>query len=100
MTNSFMHADIFFFLTSVAVVVFTIVLVIAGILVIQTLNEAKAFMRRVRRDTDRALDAMEDAAVSFAEKAGGLTGAVAGLGYRLWRNQKGKERGRAKKSSK
>jgi len=97
--ESFIHADIFFFLTSIAVVVFSIVLVIAGVLLIQTLVEAKAFVRRVRRDTDRALDAIEDGAVSFAEKAGGIAGAVTGLGYRLWSTQS-RKKSKSKKSSK
>lgn len=94
--ENFIHADIFFFLTSIAIVVFTVVLVIAGVLVIQTLNEAKAWVRRVRRDTDRALDAIEDATVSFAEKAGGIAGALGGLGYRFWRSQQAKGNSKTK----
>ena len=95
------HADIFFFVTSIAVVIFSVILVIAGVLVIQTLVEARAFVRRVRHETDRALDAAENAAASFAEKAGGIAGVVGSLGYRLWRAQATKAKSsKNKKSSK
>lgn len=96
--DNLIHADIFFFLTSIAVAVFTIAFAIIAVLLIKTLSDLRALVSRVRRDTDRVLDLAENVAEAVAGKAGGVAGALGVLGSRMWKAQRAK--GSRKKSSK
>lgn len=58
--NSFVQADIFFFITTVAIVVVTIAIVIALLVFIQILRDVRHVSKRAREESDRVLSDMED----------------------------------------
>lgn len=97
--DTLIHADIFFFLTSIAVAVFAVALAIIAVLVIKTLADVRALVSRVRRDADRVLDVAETVTAAVADKAGGVAGALGVLGAKVWKAQQAKKT-RTKKSSK
>jgi hypothetical protein len=57
--QSIIHADIFFFIASIAAVVFTIVAAIAGIYVIGIVRDVKEVTRRVRSGVEQVSESAE-----------------------------------------
>ena len=49
--DTFVHADIFFFITSIAVVLVTAILVVVLIYLIRILRDAKAVTKKVKEET-------------------------------------------------
>ncbi|MCL5435949.1 MAG: hypothetical protein M1275_02615 [Patescibacteria group bacterium] len=50
--DSFIHADIFFFITSIAVVLVTALLVIALVYLVRILRDAKSVTGKVKEETE------------------------------------------------
>ena len=59
--DSLIHADIFFFITSIAVVVVTVVFIIASFYLIPTLKNLRDVSRTLKRGVDKAEESIEDA---------------------------------------
>lgn len=58
--NSLVQADIFFFVTTAAIMVVTIALVIALVFFIQILRDVRHVSKRAREESDRFLTDMEE----------------------------------------
>ncbi len=58
--NTLMRADLFFFITSIAVVILTIVLCIIGYYVVLIVRDAKYITGRLREATDELSDKIEE----------------------------------------
>ena len=58
--NALVQADIFFFVTTAAIMVLTIVIVIALVFFIQILRDVRHVSKRAREESDRFLTDMED----------------------------------------
>ncbi len=54
--TTLIHADIFFFVTAVAVVVFSALAVVATIYIISILNDIKHISKRIRIESDEVLE--------------------------------------------
>src|SRR3989344_5409205 len=59
MIDTLIQADIFFFITAVAVVVITIALLVALAYFIQILRDVRYVTRRIREESDRVLSDVE-----------------------------------------
>jgi hypothetical protein len=59
--EQFVKADIFFFITTLAVVVTSIVLTIAFVFIIQILRDVRYITKRIRKETDGLLEDVHDA---------------------------------------
>jgi len=67
--NPLLQADIFFFITSIAVIVVTIALVVALFFLVQILRDVRYVSKRVREESDRVLEDVEHLR-SFVVKEG------------------------------
>jgi hypothetical protein len=65
--DQLVKADIFFFITTLAVVVASIVLTIAFVFVIQILRDVRYIIKRVRKETDEILADVSDVRI-FVKK--------------------------------
>lgn len=59
--NELVKADIFFFITSIAVVVASVVLTVAFIYLIQILRDVRYITKRVRRESDEIIEDVHEA---------------------------------------
>jgi len=59
--EQFINADIFFFITTIVVIVASIVLTIAFVYVIQILRDVRYIIKRVRKEADEILGDVHDA---------------------------------------
>lgn len=59
--ESIIHADIFFFITSIAVIVTTALIIVASFYIIPTLRNFRDISRTLKRGVDSAEEAIEDA---------------------------------------
>ena len=67
--NALVQADIFFFVTTAAIMVITIALVIALILFIQILRDVRHVSKRAKEESDRVLSDVADV-LRFLKKEG------------------------------
>lgn len=77
MNETLIHADVFFFLTSIAVIVATIVLGIAGIYIILILRDVKEIARLARHEAEvlkENVAAVREAVQAEASRARSLIG--------------------------
>jgi hypothetical protein len=72
--NTLVHADIFFFVTTFAVVVVAIVLTIALVYLAKVLSDVKEITKQVKEET-----------ILFREDIGGLRGDIKKEGFRVER---------------
>src|SRR3989344_4131339 len=61
MNDTLIHADFFFFITAIAIVVLVPVLLIAGVYVIRILREARAMIQRMKAESDAIMKDVEAA---------------------------------------
>jgi hypothetical protein len=61
MDKTLMHADAFFFITAIAIVVVTPLIIIAGIYAIRILKDAREMMQRVKEESDAIMKDVQDA---------------------------------------
>ncbi len=54
--TTLIHADVFFFVTSLAVIVFTVIAVVATLYIISILNDVKHITKRIRTESDEVLE--------------------------------------------
>lgn len=54
--ETFVKADIFFFVVTIAVVILSVVLTVAAIYLVRVLRELKSITTRVREETDEIVD--------------------------------------------
>ena len=86
MVSDFVQADIFFFITSIAVVVLTITLVVTLVYVIQILRDVRYVSKKMREESDRIIVDVEQVrrfvveegrrAVDFKEVIAGVVGMI------------------------
>ena len=67
MENSFLHADIFFFITAIAVVIFSILLIIALVYIVRILRDVRKVVHTVEEEVDNITEDMHDARIGIKE---------------------------------
>ena len=101
--NAFVQADIFFFVTTLAILVVTIAIVIALFFFIQILRDVRHVSKRAREESDRFLTDMEDLR-RFLKKEGkraiDVKGVLESIIGTFFPRQKSPKRSRGRRGSK
>jgi uncharacterized protein YoxC len=90
MDNSFIHADIFFFVTTIAVVVVALLLVIALIYLIMALNRIKHIAEQIREETILFREDIHDLRDSV-RREGFKVKNLFDIGYGIFKRRKNKK---------
>jgi uncharacterized protein YoxC len=69
MENSFLHADIFFFITTIAVVIFSVLLVIALIYLVKILRDVRKVVHTVEEEVEQIKGDVHDAHTGIRESS-------------------------------
>ncbi len=80
--ESIIHADIFFLITSIAVVIFTICIIVIAFFVIRILNDIKHISKTVQEESSKLVGDIEKlraTAMSQGDRLKWLTGFIPGL---------------------
>ncbi len=67
--ESIIHADIFFFITTIAVIAFTVIFGICGIYLIQAFRNFRDISRKLKRGVDNIEENLEEAYHDLEESA-------------------------------
>lgn len=78
--NSFVQADIFFFITSIAVIAVSALLVVGLVYAIGVLRDAKYVMKIVRQESDRVMKDVEETRAYLRQESVKFAGALGILG--------------------
>jgi len=97
--DQLVKADVFFFITSIAVIVSSIVLIVAFVYVIQILRDVRYITKRVRAETDEILEDVHQARNFIkkeAKRALNIKDVISGVMQAVF--QKGRKRSSEKKN--
>ncbi len=87
-------SDMFFFITSIAVVLFTIVTALLGVYLFGIVSDIKQITKRLKEETDEVMDDLKAARESLKDKGrsiGSILGAIFALRGRSKRKKKESE---------
>jgi uncharacterized protein YoxC len=69
MENSFLHADIFFFITTIAVVIFSVLLIIALTYLVRILRDIRKVVHTVEEEVEQIKGDVYDARIGIRESS-------------------------------